>query len=113
KVRARRWFVQASKNIHERGFARAGGSHDGDKVSALDIEGDAFQHMHQHLSDSVVLDQIPHLDDDVHGCCGLETWSSTSSGLSAETTSRRRCRLRHRCDNDSVALLHISTGNLG
>src|ERR1700682_4853110 len=42
---ARAGFVQASKNIHERGFTAAARAHDGDELSAPDLETYAAQGM--------------------------------------------------------------------
>ena len=59
-----RRHVEAAEQIHERGFPRAGGAHDGSVFSAPDLEIDATKRVHPFDAGQVVLGELFGLDDD-------------------------------------------------
>src|SRR5258708_37419757 len=48
-------LVETAEDIHHRGFARAGGSHDGDEAAALDFERHAAERVHGDVAEPVDL----------------------------------------------------------
>src|SRR6185503_14246915 len=66
RVGARGGDVEAPEDVHERRLPRAGRAHDRDEVSALDLERDAFEHVHRDFAEPEVLDQVLNADDGCH-----------------------------------------------
>ena len=58
-----RGLVQATEQIHERGFAAAAGAHNGEKFATLNLQADAAQGVHARFTQIVILVNILHTDD--------------------------------------------------
>src|ERR1022692_236375 len=112
-VTPRRRLVEAPENVHQGGFAGSGWPHDGDEIPALDLEGDAFQHVYGHLSQPVILHQILNLDYRQHAA-HLESRSlaALAAALGDGAAAGSRSRLRHLRDNYAVSILQGARGDL-
>ena len=64
QISARTGLVQASQNIHERGFAAAAGAHDGHKLATLDLETYAAQSVDLGFTQLVSLVNVICANDD-------------------------------------------------
>jgi hypothetical protein len=61
-VRAAGRAVQAAQDVHQRGLARAGGSHDGEEFTLFDGQVDPSQRVHGDLAGAVDFGQVRDLD---------------------------------------------------
>ena len=62
--------IQTADDIHQRGFAAAGGTEDGKKLSLSDFQINALENRLHFFSDHILLDDVFHFEKIVaaHGC---------------------------------------------
>ena len=58
--------VEAADHVHQRGFARAAGAHEGDKFAGQDFQRHAAHGMHLHLAGVIGLVDVFEFDDGIH-----------------------------------------------
>src|SRR5882724_461997 len=64
QIASRAGLVQASKNIHERGFTAAACTHNGNELSPPDLEVNTAQRVHLSFAQMINLVQVLGLNDD-------------------------------------------------
>jgi hypothetical protein len=66
-VKAAGGTVQAADRVHQRGFARTAGAHDGDKFAGQDFQRNAPHRVDVHLARAINLVDVCEFDDGIHG----------------------------------------------
>jgi hypothetical protein len=66
-------LVETAENVQQRGFARAGGPHDGHEFAALDGQIDAPQSLYSHIAHAIHLGHVLAKDQGSHAV--LTGWS--------------------------------------